>query len=181
MRAFENQYYLDPAILPPEQQPESITVMCKRSGIILSEFFRTGLSSAKIQFTGLELNTLDLTFRVSHEEIRIKYLEFIHVVDDAPLYMKKIQSSETQPASLLAIIPACSPNLAEHTVELAQKTDKPPLPEFRPETKAPNVEVLCILNCRNRGKETVSLIQISVLNKKISMLVLIYTLQTFNL
>ncbi|KAA6402576.1 MAG: hypothetical protein EZS28_001906 [Streblomastix strix] len=62
----------------------------------------------------------------------------------------------TQTASLCALIPIRSTNIAEHTAELAQMTmdqittnskfimnaDKLSLQEFSPETKAPNVEVL---------------------------------------
>ncbi|KAA6402569.1 MAG: hypothetical protein EZS28_001899 [Streblomastix strix] len=67
---------------------------------------------------------------------------------------------KTQTASLCALIPIRSTNVAEHTAELAYKTmdqitinskfnmkaDKPHLQEFSPETKAPNVEVLRFLN-----------------------------------
>ncbi|KAA6396043.1 MAG: hypothetical protein EZS28_008427 [Streblomastix strix] len=147
MRTFENQYQLDPAIQTPEKQPESIQVMRKvkvtvlrgqiclyeffsdfdklRSGIILTEFFRTELSNTKIELTGPELDTLEQSFRVSPEDRRIKYLEFVHVVDDAfgaPQYMEKMSQLVTQPASLRALIPVRSPDLAEHTVELVQKT-----------------------------------------------------------
>ncbi|KAA6370256.1 MAG: hypothetical protein EZS28_034217 [Streblomastix strix] len=146
MRAFENQHQLDPAIQTPEKQHESVTVMRKvqvtvlrgqihlyeffrdfdklRSEIIMKEFFRTGLSNAKIELTGHELNTLEWSFRVSPEDRRNIYLEFIHINDafGAPPYTEKMSQLETQPASLRDFIPTRSPNLAEHTVELAQKT-----------------------------------------------------------
>ncbi|KAA6387828.1 MAG: hypothetical protein EZS28_016645 [Streblomastix strix] len=124
MRAFENQHQLDPAIQPPEKQPKPSAILWKRSEIILSEFIRTGLSRAKIILTRLELDTLELSFRVSPENGKIIYLEFIHVDSafGAPPYMEMIPYLETQPASLRAFMPARSPDLAEHTVELAQKT-----------------------------------------------------------
>ncbi|KAA6356838.1 MAG: hypothetical protein EZS28_047635, partial [Streblomastix strix] len=95
-----------------------------RSGIILSEFIRTGLSSAKIELTGPELDTLKQSFRVSPENGKIICLEFIHIDDafGAPPYLEKMPQLETQPASLRALIPVRSLNLAEHTVELAQNT-----------------------------------------------------------